>query len=218
MLKQWTRALVATAFVAAIGVASQASAVAIGAASTVNGYGANTGIERFTAGDQVLSMELKDTYGGEHSSFGIYYQKDELITLFGADDKGAGQSVMVDFVGGSVMDIDQNTFDSFDAREGDFGFYFKKGTYMTYSESALNKGNEHPTSIGTYQSESDPLKYLITFEWWDDDEQTMLGLELVGGISPSERRVSNAVPEPSAAILFGIGAFAMHGAVRKSKR
>ncbi|MFT5694997.1 MAG: hypothetical protein ACI9QQ_000972 [Myxococcota bacterium] len=218
MIMQWTKALVTTALVAAVSLTSQASAAPIGAASPDAGYGVNTGVERFTAGDQILSLELKDTYGGVHSSFGIYYEKDDLITLFGADDMGAGQSAMVDLAGGSVMDVDQNTFDFFDPKSGDFGFFFKKGTYITYSEMANNEGNEHPTSIGTYQSLTDPLKYLISFEWWDEDQQTILGLELIGGIRPSEGPVTNAVPEPSAAILFGIGAFAMHGAVRKSKR
>lgn len=124
---------------------------------------------------------------------------------------------MVDLVGGSVMDVDSASFDFFDARSGDFGFYFEKNGYLIFSEDILNAGNQLPTSIGTYESLRTEDQYLITLEWWDEDSGQTLAIEAVGGIRPSDRQPSNAVPEPNAAMLFGLGALVFGGAVRRGK-
>ncbi len=214
MLKISIRMLASVTFAAVLGVAAQASAIDYG--MPVPGFDTDSGVERFKADGLVFAVELMDSPGGSFGEFGIYYDRDTRITLFGADDMGAGQAAMVDLVGGSVMDVDSLTYDFFDARSGSFGFYFEDDGVVTYSENHLNAGDGPPTSIGTYESLYSPLEYLITLERWEVDLNRRLALEVVGGIRPAHHS-TNAVPEPSGAMLFAMGALVMRGAVRRQR-
>ena len=217
MSKDLSRAVAATPFALVGGLASQASAAPIGCAAPIDGYYENTGVERFEASGDIFAIELMDSPGGEFGEFGIYYDKNDRITLFGADDMGSGQSVLVDLVGGSVTDVDAETVDHFIARGGDFGFYFSKHDEYVYTETNLNSGLEIPVSVGTYESTESPDTYLITLDWFDEKRQSTYGMELVGGVTPSEQGPSNAVPEPNAAMLFGLGALVLQGAIRRKR-
>lgn len=217
MLKHFTPILAASIF--ALGFSGLASAAPIGAESPVDGYHPNTGIERFHSANRLFAIELMDSPGGEFGEFGIYYDTDHRVTLFGSDDLGQGQAAMIDLVAGSVMDIDAETYDYFDPRRGDFGFYFSKNGHYIYSEAHLNAGLGLPISIGSYESMRSDEHYLITLEWWDADTNQTWAIEAVGGIRPSrDTGPSNAVPEPSAAMLFGLGALVMRGALRRRGR
>ncbi len=216
MLKHSPRAAAATLFALIVSIAPQAIAAPIGADAPLAGYHTNSGIERFEATGQVFAIELRDSPGGEFGEFGIYYDTDSHITLFGADDMGSGQAAMVDLLGGSVMDVDSATYDFFDVRTGDFGFYFSKNGEYVHTEASLNVDLEVPISLGTYESMRSPDHFLITLEWWDEQIQRTLAIEAVGSVRPSTGlQPSNAVPEPSAAMLFGFGALVMRGAIRR---
>ncbi len=224
--KQLTRSLVTATLAVILLPATQATAMPIGAAAPEAGYETNSGIERFVADGLVFAVELKDSPGGAFGSFGIYYDTDNLITLFGADDIGAGQSAMVDLTGGSVMDIDQSSYEFFDPRAGSFGFFFAAEDHVTYSEVSLNADSLLPTSIGTYAATDVPNSFLITFEWSGDGLDEVLAMEFVGNIRPADdgqatgtrSHPGSAVPEPSAALLFGVGALFVRRAVHRGKK
>ncbi|MDP6978868.1 MAG: PEP-CTERM sorting domain-containing protein [Myxococcota bacterium] len=216
MLKHFPRAAAATLFALIVSVAPQAIAAPIGAEAPMPGYHTNSGVERFESTGWVFAIELKDSPGGEFGEFGIYYDTDTRITLFGADDMGSGQAAKVDLVGGSVMDVDSATDDFFDARNGDFGFYFAKNDEFVYTETHLNAHLKIPLALGTYESMRSPDQFLITLEWWDTQTKHTWAIEAVGGIRPSTGGgPTNAVPEPSAAMLFGFGALVMRSAIRR---
>lgn len=63
MLNDWIRALATVGCAALLVVGTQASAAPIGAAAPIDGYGANSGIERFDADDTVFAVELMDSPG-----------------------------------------------------------------------------------------------------------------------------------------------------------
>ncbi len=215
MLERFSRALIAMVVAVFATAAGQASAAPIGTAAPIDGYHANSGIERFDSDGEVFAIELMDSPGGDLGEFGIYYDHDHHITLFGADDMDAGQSVMVDLIGGSVMDVDSATFDFFDAQTGDFGFYFAKDGHYVYSEAHLNADLTVPLSIGTYESVRSASNYLITLDFYDETTGQTWAMEAVGGVRPASQGVpTNAVPEPSAAMLFGLGALVMGSAIR----
>lgn len=216
MSKEVLKFIAAIAFTGVLAAANFAGAVPIEPAPDSD-FASNSWIERFNANGLVFAVELQDSPGAEFGSFGIYYDTASRITLFGADDIGAGQAAMVDLVGGSVMDVDSISFDFFSPQTGDFGFYFETNEQTIYSESHLNS-DPSAMSIGTYASLTGADQYLITLDFWDEDtgSRSTLAIEAVGGIRAA--RGSSAVPEPNAAILFGMGALVLGTGVRRSRK
>lgn len=217
MLKRRTLRLAGMVFAGILCTTTLANASPIGSTAPLPGFENDNGAERFISDGLFFTVELKESPGQEFGSFGIYYDPETLITLFGADDVGWGQVAMVDLTHGVVMDVDRYTFDYFNPQLGDFGFFFETDGNVTYSQADLNLGNGTSSSVGTYQSIYSDQVFLITHEVWSENLRETFTIEAVGGIRAAGRPIGNPVPEPAGALLFGLGAMVIGGATRRGR-
>jgi hypothetical protein len=206
--------------------AGAASAVPIGSPAPIAGYGGDTGDEIFTPPDTLISFELLDAFDGNTNSlsaFGFYRAgvPGSETVIFGFNDV-AGSVASVDFLSGTVSDL--GTFGSPQAPvvEGSFaaggdpiGFFFAfnpdvsggAGVAVAYSESALNGAD----LVGTYQSNSDPTRWLTTLEY----NGSLYGVEATQGIQ--SLNASAPIPEPSGALLFMVGMVSVGNRLRRRR-
>ncbi len=134
---------------------------------TPAGFNDDTGVSYFTPGDVVLGIELLDAID-PLSEFGFYYQGSptNLIPIFDGADVGPGQLAGIDFVGGSVQDIDSGgPATIFNALGGDIGFYLTIDNALTiYSDPTLNVLLGGTDLFFAFQNASIPLQYALFFE------------------------------------------------------
>ncbi|MDH5567908.1 MAG: hypothetical protein OEY15_14710 [Myxococcales bacterium] len=186
----------------------------IGSPSPIAGYGGDTGDEIFAPSDTLISFELLDAFDDNANAlslFGFYRAGtpgSETI-IFGFDDV-AGSVASIDFLAGTVSDL--GTFGSpqspvvesmFTVGDEPIGFFFAfnpdvaggANVAVAYSETALNGMD----LVGTYQSTTDPTKWLISLEY----NGVTYGVEATQGIQILDP--SSPIPEPSGALLFMAG-------------
>lgn len=144
---------------------------------------------------------------GVPSAFGFFYKGDPSapVPIF---VQGSQPAAEVDFVNGRVYDIsfpDPNTPTltlayAFTPQQKDIGFVYSLdlsslglNSVTLYSDALLNPGAKNE-----YASQSLNADTYITAFFADPEQQELLSIDAVGGITP-------AVPEPGTLLLLGAG-------------
>ena len=212
-MRAWTTMISAVASVALF--ATSASAVPVGSPAPLPGFDPDAGWELFTPNNGVAVFEVSDVMGpASISEFSFYYASDPgtLVTIFAADDQLASGQGVIDFVGGTVFDIDSSTVQSvFTPSAGPIGFAFSfdtdpsgpGGETVIFSQATLNPGGTD--LVGTYGLTGNPQAALITLE--NSSAGEPFAIEFVSGIDP--------IPEPSSVVSFCAGLLLVGVAIQR---
>ena len=203
-----------------------ALALYVGQSSPLPGFSADDGTELWIPEPDVFAVELFDVGVPSTtvlSAFGFYFADDPsvVIPIFSMADQdlgGGDQLAVVDFVAGTVLDVDESiaagteVFEaSFTPVAGPLGFFYVLQStdpnnafeVALFTQSALNGGVDY---FGTFRSMSAPDEYLIGADGAGVD----LMLNFIGGISP--------IPEPVSGVLFAAGGLVVALTLRKTAR